>query len=148
MDGVRFANALVALDAPPAEMSWKLGVDVLSFGATKNGAMTAYAIVSFDPALATELAYRHKRGGQLTSKMRFQTAQLDAYLSDDLWLNNALHANQMLSSVKAKRVARGHGTSRPGRSCRKGRTLPCSTFRRPAAKGSHGARLSHGTRTL
>jgi threonine aldolase len=100
MDGARFANALVALDATPAEMSWKLGVDVLSFGATKNGAMTADAIVSFDPALATELAYRHKRGGQLTSKMRFQTAQLDAYLSDDLWLNNARHANQMAARLR------------------------------------------------
>jgi threonine aldolase len=101
MDGARFANALVALNVSPAEMTWKLGVDILSFGATKNGALTADAIVSFDPTLATELAFRHKRGGQLTSKMRFQAAQLDAYLSDDLWLDNARHANAMAARLRA-----------------------------------------------
>lgn len=100
MDGARFANALVALDVTPAEMTWRLGVDVLSFGATKNGAMTADAIVSFDPSLATELAYRHKRGGQLTSKMRFQNAQLGAYLTDDLWLHNARRANEMAARLR------------------------------------------------
>jgi threonine aldolase len=100
MDGARFANALVSLDATPAEMTWRLGVDVVSFGATKNGTMTADAIVSFDPTLATELAYRHKRGGQLTSKMRFQTAQLDAYLTDDLWLRNARQANAMAARLR------------------------------------------------
>ncbi len=101
MDGARFANALVALDATPAEMTWKLGIDVLSFGATKNGAMTADAIISFDPSLATELGFRHKRGGQLTSKMRFQTAQLGAYLHDDLWLHNARQANAMATRLAA-----------------------------------------------
>jgi threonine aldolase len=101
MDGARFANALVALDASPAEMTWRLGVDVLSFGATKNGAMTADAIVSFDPALRTELGFRHKRGGQLTSKMRYQTAQLGAYLADDLWLRNARQANAMAARLAA-----------------------------------------------
>ena len=100
MDGARFANALVALDATPAEMTWKLGVDVLSFGATKNGTMTADAVVSFDPSLATELGFRHKRGGQLTSKMRFQTAQLDAYLTDDLWLRNARTANALAARLR------------------------------------------------
>lgn len=100
MDGARFANALVALGATPAEMSWKLGVDVLSFGATKNGAMTADAIVSFDPSLERELAYRHKRGGQLTSKMRFQNAQLGAYLTDDLWRRNAHRANAMAARLR------------------------------------------------
>ncbi|MCX4782098.1 threonine aldolase family protein [Streptomyces sp. NBC_01264] len=95
MDGARFANALVHLGATPAEMTWKAGVDVLSFGATKNGAMTADAIVSFDPTLASELAFRAKRAGQLTSKMRFQTAQIDAYLTDGLWLDNARQANAM-----------------------------------------------------
>ncbi|TQO19458.1 L-threonine aldolase [Rhodoglobus vestalii] len=101
MDGARFTNALVALDVSPAEMTWKLGVDILSFGATKNGALTADAIVSFDPTLATELSFRHKRGGQLTSKMRFQTAQLDAYLTDDLWLENARQANAMAARLRA-----------------------------------------------
>jgi threonine aldolase len=102
MDGARLANALVALEATPAEMTWQAGVDVLSFGATKNGAMTADAIVSFDPSLRTELSYRHKRGGQLTSKMWFQSAQLDAYLTDDLWLRNARHANGMAERLRAR----------------------------------------------
>ncbi|MGB3771359.1 MAG: low specificity L-threonine aldolase [Rhodococcus sp. (in: high G+C Gram-positive bacteria)] len=101
MDGARFANALVSLGVTPAEMTWKLGVDILSFGATKNGAMTTDAIVSFDPALATQLAFRHKRGGQLTSKMRFNTAQLSAYLADGLWLRNALQANTMGTRLRA-----------------------------------------------
>ena len=99
MDGARFANALIAIGATPAEMSWKAGVDILSFGATKNGAMTADAVISFDSRLATELQYRHKRAGQLTSKMRFQTAQLGAYLDGDLWLNNARHANGMATRL-------------------------------------------------
>ena len=80
-------------------MSWRAGVDVLSFGATKNGALTADAILSFDPSLSTQLAFRHKRGGQLTSKMRFQSAQVDAYLRDDLWLRNARHANAMAARL-------------------------------------------------
>ncbi|MFI5794996.1 threonine aldolase family protein [Streptomyces sp. NPDC051677] len=95
MDGARFANALDCLGASPAEMTWKAGVDVLSFGATKNGAMTVEAIVSFDPALAGELAFRAKRAGQLASKMRFHAAQFDAYLTDELWLRNARQANAM-----------------------------------------------------
>ncbi|WP_405965495.1 low specificity L-threonine aldolase [Streptomyces sp. NBC_00723] len=99
MDGARFANALVHLGATPAEMTWKAGVDVLSFGATKNGAMTADAIVSFEPAVTAELAFRAKRAGQLTSKMRFQTAQIDAYLTDGLWLDNARQANAMATRL-------------------------------------------------
>lgn len=95
MDGSRFANALVALSCTPAEMTWKAGVDVLSFGATKNGVPAAEAIVSFDTALARELAFRRKRAGHLFSKMRFLSAQIDAYLSDDLWLRNARQANAM-----------------------------------------------------
>ncbi|MFJ9896610.1 threonine aldolase family protein [Streptomyces sp. NPDC091280] len=99
MDGARFANALVRLGATPAEMTWRAGVDILSFGATKNGAMTADAVVSFVPGLAAELAFRAKRAGQLTSKMRFQTAQLDAYLTDGLWLRNARRANEMAARL-------------------------------------------------
>ena len=99
MDGARFANALAHLGASPAEMTWKAGVDVLSFGATKNGAMTSDAIVSFDPALATKLAFRTKRAGQLASKMRFHAVQLDAYLTDDLWLHNAHQANAMATRL-------------------------------------------------
>ncbi|MFH9428057.1 threonine aldolase family protein [Streptomyces sp. NPDC017615] len=99
MDGARFANAVDHLGATPAEMTWKAGIDVLSFGATKNGAMTADVIVSFDPALATELAFRVKRAGQLASKMRFHTAQIDAYLTDGLWLENARQANEMAARL-------------------------------------------------
>lgn len=100
MDGARFANALAALDASPADLTWRAGVDVLSFGATKNGAMTADAVVSFDPSLRAELGFRHKRAGQLTSKMRFHSAQLEAYLADDLWLRNARHANAMAARLR------------------------------------------------
>lgn len=100
MDGSRFANAVAALGASPAEMTWKAGVDILSFGATKNGAMGVEAIVLFDPARAGELAFRRKRGGHLSSKMRFLAAQMDAYLADDLWLTNARHANAMAARLR------------------------------------------------
>lgn len=102
MDGARFANALVALGCSPAEMTWKIGVDVLSFGATKNGAMAAEAVIFFDPAQVGDFAFRRKRAGHLFSKMRFLSVQLEAYLEDDLWLRNAAHANAM-----AKRLATG-----------------------------------------
>jgi threonine aldolase len=95
MDGARFSNALVALGCTPAEMTWKAGVDVLSFGATKNGVLAAEAIVLFDQSLVQELAFRRKRSGHLVSKMRLLAAQLDAYLTDDLWLVNARQANAM-----------------------------------------------------
>ena len=77
MDGARFANALVALGCTPAEMTWKCGVDILTFGATKNGCLAAEAIVVFDPALAETLGYRRKRGGHLLSKGRLLSAQLE-----------------------------------------------------------------------
>ncbi len=95
MDGARFANALTALDCTPAQMTWKAGIDILSFGASKNGALSVEAIVLFDQSHSEELGYRRKRAGHLCSKMRFQAAQLDAYLADDLWLRNAKQANAM-----------------------------------------------------
>ncbi|MET8795008.1 low specificity L-threonine aldolase [Nocardia sp. NPDC004568] len=101
MDGARFANAVAALGCTPAELTWRAGVDVLSFGATKNGAMTADAIVVFDRTHTPELSFRAKRAGQLTAKMRFQSAQLDAYLTDGLWLRNAAHANTMAARLGA-----------------------------------------------
>ena len=100
MDGARFANALVSLDVSPAEMTWKAGVDVLSFGATKNGAMGAEAVVFFDTALAQDFLYRRKRAGHLFSKMRYLSAQLVAYLDGDLWLKNARHANRAAARLK------------------------------------------------
>ncbi len=93
MDGARFANAVATLDCSPAEMTWKAGVDVLSFGASKNGAIAAEAVVLFEPGLAEAFAYRRKRAGHLFSKMRFIAAQFEAYLDDDLWLKMATHAN-------------------------------------------------------
>ncbi|MGY0063757.1 threonine aldolase family protein [Streptomyces sp. LZ34] len=100
MDGARFAGAVSSLGCTPAELTWRAGVDLLSFGATKNGTMTADAIVVFDRPLTSELAFRAKRAGQLTSKMRFQAAQMDAYLSDDLWLRNAAHAGAMAARLR------------------------------------------------
>ena len=99
MDGARFANALAHLGCTAAELTWQAGVDVLSFGATKNGALAAEAVVFFDPALAEGFARRRKRGGQLWSKMRFLSAQLEAYLAGDLWLRNAAHANRMAARL-------------------------------------------------
>jgi threonine aldolase len=102
MDGARFANALAHLGCTPAEATWKCGVDVLSLGATKNGALGADAVVFFDPAMARDFERRRKRAGHLMSKLRFVSAQLIAYLKNGLWLENARHANAM-----ARRMAEG-----------------------------------------
>ena len=82
MDGARFANAVARLGCTPAEATWKAGVDVLSFGATKNGALAAEAVVFFDRALAETMRYRRRRGGHLFSKMRFLSAQLEAFIAN------------------------------------------------------------------
>lgn len=107
MDGARFANAAAGLAgvATPADLSWRAGIDVLSFGATKNGAMMAEAVIFFDPGLAASFALRRKRAGQLLSKSRFLAAQLLAGLEDGLWLDLAGHANAM-----ARRLAAGLAT--------------------------------------
>lgn len=99
MDGARFANALRHMNTSPAAITWKAGVEVLSFGATKNGAMAAEAVVFFDEGLADSFAFRRKRAGHLISKMRFVSAQLDAYLKDDLWLRLASHANDQAAAL-------------------------------------------------
>jgi threonine aldolase len=93
MDGARFANAVAFLGCTPAEASGASGVDVLSFGATKNGALAAEAVVFFDPARAADFEFRRKRAGHLFSKMRFVAAQWLAYLEDGLWLRLAARAN-------------------------------------------------------
>jgi threonine aldolase len=102
MDGARFANALAGLRCTPAELTWKSGVDVLSFGATKNGALAAEAVIFFDPQDARDFEYRRKKSGHLLSKMRFISAQLEAYLANDHWLANARRANAL-----AQRLAQG-----------------------------------------
>ncbi|MDI1285872.1 MAG: low specificity L-threonine aldolase [Reyranella sp.] len=101
MDGARFGNALAFVGCTPAELSWKAGVDVLSFGATKNGAIAAEAVIFFNANLAREFEFRRKRGGHLLSKMRFLSSQLEAYLTDGLWLANARHANAMARRLVA-----------------------------------------------
>ena len=102
MDGARLANAIAHLGCSPAEATWRVGVDALSFGATKNGALAAEAVVLFDPALVAGFEDRRKRAGHLMSKQRFLSAQLVAMLEDGLWLRHAGHANGM-----AKRLAVG-----------------------------------------
>ncbi len=102
MDGARFANAVAALGCSAAEASWKAGVDILSFGATKNGALAAEAVVLFQKDLSREFAFRRKRGGHLFSKMRLLAVQMGAYVTDDLWLRNARQAN-----ANAARMADG-----------------------------------------
>ena len=99
MDGARFANAVAHLNCSPADLSWRLGVDALSFGATKNGAMAAEAVLFFDKQRAGDFLYRRKRGGHLFSKMRYLSAQLEAYIADDHWLENARHANRMAAML-------------------------------------------------
>jgi len=101
MDGARFANAVATLGCSPADMTWRVGVDVLSFGATKNGAPGVEAIVAFDRNSLEELQFRRKRAGHLASKMRFLAAQMDAYLEGDLWLRCARHANAMAARLAA-----------------------------------------------
>jgi len=101
MDGARFANAIAALGCSPAELSWRAGVDALSFGATKGGALAAEAVIFFDKTLAEGFAYRRKRGAHLFSKMRFVSAQLEAYVKDGLWLKLASHANATAARLAA-----------------------------------------------
>jgi threonine aldolase len=105
-DGARFANAVAALDVKPAEITWKSGIDVMSFGGTKNGGMLLEAVVFFDTDLAEDFLYRRMRGGQLVSKSRYLGAQMLAYLEGNLWLDNARIANG-----HAKRLAEALKTS-------------------------------------
>jgi threonine aldolase len=99
MDGARFANALVGLGCDAADITWRAGVDALSFGATKNGALCAETAVFFDPAMVADFEYRRKRGGHLFSKMRFISAQLEAYLEKDRWLSTARYANALAKTL-------------------------------------------------
>ena len=101
MDGARFANAVAHVGAAPADLTWRAGVGALVFGATKNGALAAEVIVVFDAALARELAPQWHRGGHRPSKMRFLSAQFEAYLAEDLWLRNARRANALAQRLAA-----------------------------------------------
>ncbi len=137
MDGARFANALVRLNATPAQLTWRSGIDVLSFGATKGGALAAEAVVIFDPARAAFMGERRKRAGHLLSKHRFIAAQFVAYLADDCWLTLARHANAMADRL-ARETGRGRldaGLAGRGQSdlswCCRARSMPSS---RPPAR--------------
>jgi threonine aldolase len=99
MDGARFANAVASLGVSSATLTWKSGVDVMSFGGTKNGAMMLEAVVFFDTKLADDFAYRRMRGGQLVSKGRYLGAQMVAYLKNGLWLENAKLANGLATQL-------------------------------------------------
>ena len=101
MDGARFANALAAMNVTPAEMTWKRGVDILSFGGTKNGCWCAEAIVFMNPEQARQLPFIRKQSAQLFSKTRFVAAQFEAYFEDGLWMDLASHANGMADRLRA-----------------------------------------------
>jgi threonine aldolase len=107
LDGARFANALVALECSPAEMTWKTGVDAVSFGGTKNGLMGVEAVIFFDPAKAWEFELRRKRAAHLFSKNRYLAAQMQGYLRDDLWLTSARRANAACARLTAGLRAAG-----------------------------------------
>jgi threonine aldolase len=100
MDGARIANAAASLGIGLRQATRDLGVDVLSFGGTKNGGMGAEAVVFFDPKLAADFKFYRKQGMQLASKMRYLSAQFEALLKDNLWLRNAQHANRMAQILK------------------------------------------------
>ena len=110
LDGARFANAIAATNATPAEMTWKIGVDVLSFGGTKNGLLGVEAVVFFNPDHAREFEYRRKRAGHLFSKHRYLSAQMQAYLTDDLWRRLGAQANAKAARLIAGLTATGRVT--------------------------------------
>ncbi|MBN8938906.1 MAG: low specificity L-threonine aldolase [Rhizobiales bacterium] len=101
MDGARFANAVASLGCSPAELTWKAGVDVLSFGTTKGGGLACEAMVFFDPAKGADMVRRRMRGGHLLSKHRFLAAQMEAFIGDGHWLELAGHANAMATRLAA-----------------------------------------------
>jgi threonine aldolase len=107
VDGARFGNALVRMNASPADATWQSGVDALSFGATKGGALAAEAVVFFDAGRAADMQSRRKRGGHLISKHRFIAAQIECFLSDGLWLRLARHANDMADRLAVELAAAG-----------------------------------------
>lgn len=107
LDGARFANAIAALGCSAADMTWRAGVDVVSFGGTKNGCMGVEAVVLFDPDKAREFQLRRKRGAHLFSKHRYLSAQMAGYLEDDLWLKTAQAANANAAYLAQKLTAKG-----------------------------------------
>lgn len=100
LDGARFANAVAFLKCAPADITWRTGVHAMSFGATKNGALGAEAVIFFDKSAIGDFEYRRKKSGHLLSKMRFVSAQLEAYLTDGCWLRHASRANFLAAQLE------------------------------------------------
>jgi threonine aldolase len=152
LDGARFANAVVATGAHPADLTRRAGVDVVSFGGTKNGCLGVEAVVMFDPAKAWEFELRRKRAGHLFSKHRYLSAQMEGYLTGGAWLARARHANDMAALLAAGLTARGATLLHPvqanmifvewpaGTSARL-RTAGAAFYDMPAAEGFEAARL-------
>lgn len=152
MDGARFANAVVATGATPADLTWRAGIDVLSFGGTKNGCMAVEAVVMFDPARAWEFELRRKRAGHLMSKHRYLSAQMEGYLSGGSWLTRARHANHMAQRLAAGLASCGASLQHPvegnmifahwpaGTAARL-RAAGATFYDMPAEDGHEGARL-------
>jgi threonine aldolase len=135
LDGARFANAVAATGASPAEMTWRAGVDVMSFGATKNGAITAEAVVFFDPALADGFIYRRMRGGHLLSKMRFVSAQFEAWLEAEHWLDLARHSNAMAARLASGLQGLGYRLAWPAEGNEVFPILPAAVAQALRARG-------------
>ena len=135
MDGARFANAVATLHCKPAEVTWRAGVDALSFGFVKNGAMSAECLVFFDTKLADATLYRRKRAGLLLSKGRYLAAQILAMLDDDLWLDTAIAAN-----ARAGHHRGGRGRSGDPRGGGE-RGIPARVVRRGRGSAGEGVRL-------
>lgn len=102
MDGARFANAIASLGCTPAQATWRAGVDLMSFGVTKNGGLLADAIVVFSPDVASSMSFHLRRAGLVWSKMRFASAQIMAYVEDDLWLRLARQANAAAAALAVR----------------------------------------------
>ena len=138
MDGARFANAVASLGVPPADLTWRAGVDVLCFGGSKNGIALGEAVVFFDRELARDFDYRCKQGGQLASKMRFLSAPWLGILKDGAWLRHARHANEMAKRLEAGlRQISGLRISHPVQSNAVFAIIPKATEEKLHARGWH-----------
>ncbi len=145
MDGARFANALVHLNCTPADLTWRAGVDILSFGASKNGAIAAEAIVVFDPARVRDIARLRKRGGHLLSKHRYIAAQMRAYLDGGLWLKLAGRANTLAARIAG---AAGDWLSHPCESNNDQAPKSSRNCAAPARNSTNGAPPAPAKRAL
>jgi threonine aldolase len=137
MDGARFANAVASLGCTPKEITWQRGVKVLSFGGTKNGLAAGELVVFFDRALAQAFEYRVKQAGQLASKMRFLAAPWSALLTNDVWLKNARHSNEMARRLEQKLAAAGYPAAFPREASALFVRLPNDLVEKMEARGWH-----------